>query len=785
LLRVILFLSLALHLYALEVSLTGAKENFQNYSTLHLKDSSPFLCQEMKDDYQEVTQIICAFSKQPTKKFHKIQNDFFEISAQLKNKTFFLIIKPFHKIKLYPMAFNLSVEHEVYQADVSLSNHWMAIGYKEVLPYVKNHKKSEVSINFPVYMESDKFPYVGGLDLQGNPVYIKKVADVKEYLQLKKYYNEGKYESSLELIDEITQKYPDTLFKSEIAYYKMKVYDKMKEYESVIEVAKVYLKDFSSDENIAEVLSLTAKAYYKTNMDIDADYFFDRLFSEHADSPFAQWGYIYKGEMLEDSGGSSKAIVFYTKALEETQDVDIAVYAAYKLAKNKLSNAKAKEASEFIMKIINSKPSFFIQDLPSSMEAIESFVEESDFVTAAAIAKALLDVMDKQEETYEPLLKDRALWLCQTPNKKEALDALNEYRDKFKNGAFEEEIKIAKDALFFDDGDANLTTKLNHYNELIQNYGNDTIGSRALYEKAKLLLANKMFSDVLGLKESLSALDKDTFTDRDEMIQEAAVGVMMRALENKECQEVLRISAEYKIVLSSKWDDGLYECFIKGANYTAAKQIAKRNLKSKDLQERKKWLYRHINVDFSIGNYKQVIAAGKELVTLMQGEKQSPYRDIHRILFDTYQRVQDSTKMLETIVEIEKEYASDYKDMERYVAVMTIGSVTKNDNLVIKYGAQVMKIQKASASFAQSPFVEFTLYQSYINKEDVNAALEVIKSLNTLKLTPNQRARQKYLLGTTYSKLWKDEEAKQAYSDAIKADPESAWAKLAKDAKEI
>ncbi len=52
---------LCLNLSALEVSMTGAKENFQNYSTLHIKEKEKFMCEEHKNDFDITTQIICAF----------------------------------------------------------------------------------------------------------------------------------------------------------------------------------------------------------------------------------------------------------------------------------------------------------------------------------------------------------------------------------------------------------------------------------------------------------------------------------------------------------------------------------------------------------------------------------------------------------------------------------------------------------------------------------------------------------------------------------------------------
>jgi tetratricopeptide (TPR) repeat protein len=781
-----LFINLhILNLYALEVSLTGAQENFQPYSTLHLKDSNQFLCQEIKSDLDVVEKIVCAFSKQPTKKFKKLENDFFSITSQIKKKTFFIIITPYHRIKLYPMLFDLSKDDTVFEVDAKLSNHWMIIGYKEKIPYINKEKKSDVAINFPFTLSSDKLPFVGGLDMKGNPVYIKKVKDVSNYIKIKKYYSEKKYEQCLELLNEVVENYPDSLFRGELLYYKIKVYMKLKDYDNTIEVAKIYLREFSADENIAEVLSLDAKAYAMIGMSVDADYFFDRLFTEHADSVFAEWGYIYNGEMLESSGGTRKALELYKKALVETNDIDVASTAAYKLGKYYISNSKSKEASKYIMKVIKAKPGFFYKDLATSMDMMYSFSDIGDYTTAAAIAKALLDEIGKDHDEYENLLKDRGIWLAKTDNKQEALKALDKYLETYKYGTFEEEIKVAKDSLFFDLSDENSTVKLERYNDLIIKYKNDTIGDKALYEKAKLLLENKMYSDVLGLKDYIYQLDESLYPDTKAIVKQAAIGVMKEALKVRECQEVLNISKNYKISLSAKWDNGIYECSMKGANFLLAKKIASRHLKSKDINERKKWLYRYIKVDFATGNYSEVVEASKELISLIEDDKNSIYLDVYRVLFDTYQRLEKNDKMIDAIAKVEKIYGVDYKDIERYVAVVNIGSELKDDNLVIKYGEEVMKIQKSSSSTAQSPFVEFALYQAYINKDNNDKALDVIKSLDNVELTPSQRARQKYLLGAVYSKLWQEENARKAYDEAIKADPSSAWAKLAKDAKDI
>lgn len=776
-------------LNALEISLDSAKENFQVYSTLHLKDDNRFLCEKYQDEFEVVTQVVCAFSKKPSQNLKTLENNFFTIDSKIQNKTFFLIIKPKYKIDLFPMAFNLTQDDEVYQANVKLSNHWMVVAYVEKLPLINKEVKSDNGINFPFIMKKDKLPYVGGLDIKGNPVHIKKVQDVTDYLKIKKYYEDEKYDDCLELIDEVMIDYPNSLFKAELLFYKIKVYAKLKDYDNLISLSKIYLAQYSSDENVAEVLSLTANAYALIGLNIDADYFFDRLFSEHKDSVYTLWGYIYQATMLESSGSSTKAIAYYLKALNETDDIDVAATAAYKLALYYSGTTKLDEAANYAMKIVNAKPSFFMNELKKSISLMYLFADEGDYISASAIAKAITDATDKNYDEYERLLRDRAIWLTRTPQKKEALEAINVYIKEYKYGDYEEEIKVAKDSLFFDLADDNVSYKLQEYNKLIDEYTDDSIGNKAIYEKAKLLLENKMYGDVLAIKDFILELDEDKYPDTQEIVKEAAKGSMKLYLEARECQEVLNISHDYNITLSDEWDDGIYSCAMKGGDFLLSKRIATKNLKTKNLDERKKWLYRYIKVDFSTGNYSDVIGASKDLISLIEDdinlEENKAYKDVYRYIFDTYQRLEEDKKMLNAILDIQEVFGQDYKDIERYVAIMGIGSELKDDNIVIKYAQEVMSIQNSSQSYAQSPYVEFTLYQSYINTENLNKALEVIKSADTINLSNEDRARQKYLLGSVYTKLWRDAQAKKAYEDSVEADANSAWAKLAKSALEI
>ncbi len=770
--------------FALEISIDSAKENFTKYATLDIRDTQYFTCKEIKDDFDAVKEIICSFSRRPSQKLKYIQNDFFKVDTFVKKEKFFVLIRPFYKIKLIPEIFNLTTDNEVFTADVKRARHWSILGYKEKFPLFKEEESSPLALNFPFYLDKDKLPYVGSLDIKGNPVHIKRIEDVKEYLKVKKYYKNKEYEVCLETINDILQVYPDTLFKAELLYYKIKVYAKVKDWDNVISYAKAFLHEYSSDENVAEVLALMANAYAKLGQNTDADYFFDRLFTEHADTKFAKWGYIYKGEMLEDSGGITKAIKYYKKALYETKDLEVAASAAYHLASLYLSY-KPKEAPQYVMKIVQAKPSYFMEDFKASQKMMQEFAGHSYYKTAAAIADALIHEIDPTYDEYESLLKDRGLWLARTKDKTKALAALNEYLKKFPDGDFVNAVQTAKDALFFEVSDLNATAKLAEFDKLIQEYQNDSIGKRALYEKAKLLLQEGKYKEVLALQEQLKSLDTTQFKDVQKIIQDAAKGAMQESLRQKNCQQVLVISKAYNITLSDKWDDGIYKCAMKGGDFQLSKSIAVKNLQSKNLDERKKWLYRYIKVDFATSNYSDVIDAAKDLIILIEGNKHSKYNEVYRYLFDTYQRLEKKDKMIEAMAKIEEIYGLDYRDIDRYVAMITLGSERNDDTMIIKYAKKVMQIQNKSHSYVQSPYVEFTLFQAYMDKKEYKKALKVIQSLDTITLDKKSRARQKYLLGSVLSKLWKDDAAKRAYKEAIQADPKSSWAELAKSALEL
>ncbi len=409
---------------------------------------------------------------------------------------------------------------------------------------------------------------------------------------------------------------------------------------------------------MAEVLADTANAYSDISLYTDADYFYDRLFDEHKESRYRHLGLIYKAKQLQNSGNNKKALIYYKRALKQSNELDIAALAAYQIALLELEFGHAKKADKYFKIILEGDRNYFITRKNESIDLAERLSSYSNYQSAADIAGSLLEYMEKDDENYEILLKNRGIWLSETQNKEEALEVFNTYIIRYKYGEYLEEVKRRKDALFFDVPDVNATQQLEHFDILMNKYSGDTIATRALYEKAQLLFKFEKYQDVLDLKNDLDTLDPTLYENTEQLIEDSAEGLMEEFLEKKQCVKVVDLSKNYDINLSMEWDAELYKCYIGAGDFDKAKDIAQSHIKSKDIEERIAWLERYTKIDFALGNYTEVVDAATELILLRSDENENI--DTYRLLFDAGQRLGDFDTLLDAIQKIEALLGLDY-----------------------------------------------------------------------------------------------------------------------------
>ncbi len=774
--------SLCLPLAAMELTLQSGKEASKPYSILNLKHSAPFECSSVKNEFGETTRVDCRFTPVAPQQFAPIDNPFFKVTGTASKGAYTVSVTAKQKMRLFPVAFDLTKAPQTYQSSALKSKQWSLLGYSEALPLIDIPAPKAGSLNFPVRIDKEKSPYVGGLDLKGNPIKVTRAQDVTDYLQMKKAHAAGDYDKVLELADYTLKHYPKTVFKNELMLHQIRAYHEKEDFEKVIEISKRFLRDYSSDQNVAEVLADLANAYGKIGQVSDADYFFERLFKEHADTPFMAVGLIYKARQLEFAGSSKRALLFYQKALEESQDVEVASQAAFKLAQMELDNGNTQKAADYAAKIVLANPKYFAKVHNDALNMSDTFIYRKDFKTGIKIAEALLNGVGEKSPRHEMLLKNLGLRLAQADRKSEALKRLNEYLDTYKFGEYADEVREAKDGLFFEEGEANATRDMEKYENLIARYGNESVGRKALYKKAELLLNGKKYKEVLDLENELHRLDTQEFPKTNAIISQSAIGLMKNHLKEGKCTEAMALQKMYKVKLKSEWDGLLFECALKTAQYANAKKIAQPHLKSSSIPQRQLWLSRIAKTQFRLGEYKEALKAGRELALLLESEPNPALNDVYRTLYDASERTGDAEGMTRNIKRIETYFPNDFKDIERYTQMVSLGLRQKNEALVQTYARKVMALQERTRTYTQSPYIEFTLAQSLQNVGKDADALKVLQSLGGRKLNAEKRSRQQYLIGAINQKLGRNTLARAAFNASIKADPNSAWGKLAKDA---
>lgn len=771
-----LLLFIWLPLCALDLSIQSGREDSQGYSVLHLREAKPFTCTTSHNDFNEIVSIECKIPN--LRPLPPITSAYFTIGQTSTTLT----ITPKKRIALFPIGFDLHQDIHVYISDETPVNHWTIVGYETKIPMLKERPLAPHGLNLPIKIAKESYPFVGWIDLKGNPITMKSTQDVTEYVELKKAYSAKDYKQVLSIASATLKKHPNSIFNNEFILYQMRALHYLGRYEELIPLSKQFIRLYSNDSNIAEVLAYTADAYSQLGQNSDSDYFYDRLFSEYADDPFAAQGMFFKAQQLQTMLESKKAAKYYREALFRTKDVNLASASAFELARLEMGANHLPKVKEYLEKIAHVNPNYFVEIKDKSMEMIGLLKEHKDFLTAAMITKILMAKALPKSDEHQPLLKNLGLLYASGGEKEKALDAFNEYLKLYPQGDSVDEIQRAKDGLFFEKEEPKGESGIKKYNDLIERYGSDSIGHKALYKKEQLLFKEKKYDAILKMENDLYQLDTTAYPEVNTIITQSAVEITKQKLQALKCSEALSMQKMYKIKLPVQWDGLTFDCALQMGNFPVAQTMVTKHLKSKNIGELQLWLSRAVKTNFAQGKYKEATQAGKELIDLLEAQKNPPLNDIYRLMFDTAQRSGDGEGMVRYIKGCESLFGVDFKDIERYTQMVALGVKRKDDVMIQSYSQKVITLQERTKTYTQSPFIEFTLVQSLMNRDKNKEAVNVLKSLNSRNLNNEKRARQHYLMGSLLMKLGRNSEAKIAFNTSIKADKNSAWGKLAKDA---
>ena len=783
---ILIFLLASVQLLALEIVLNSGKESKINYAILHVMDVKPFSCQTLPDALDK-KHYICKISRPINKPIESKKMKLAEIDFYEKDGEFYVTIEPKVDSKLIPVEESLYTTTEILtKPKEKLYTHWTVLLQDKPLYEEKNVRDA---IDFPVEFPKYQKPYIGALDLNGAPISYAQSKDIGLYLEIKQAYESGYYDSVVKDVKRVLTLYPNSIFRSELELYQMRAMDKILsakgeektdnlpfDENDIITVGKRWAKEFASDENIPEVLMMMTKSYIKNSSKSDANYLIDILVSEHPDSLFTKRAILLYADNLFLKKEKDKAMNLYLDVLFSAQDLDIASEAAIRLSDHQMDAGKMKEAKEYLLKVLNVNAQFLLKDKDASYKLARRLFEHRLFDLAAKITDLLLENTPKKADNREMLLKESGDWHAKANEVEAAHARYQEYLADYKNsGEFVQEVTESLDELFFKLNENNETKLADYYDKLIEKYNNE-IGQKALLEKAKLLLKQQRYQEVLNLQKQLGNVPDRYEIKPDELIYEAAKALALGELQKDECQNVIGLIETYKLQIAEpEYEEKLFKCFMRVSRYDRAKDIAETHLKDAQLASRYAWSQKEVQVLFKMGKYQEALAFKEDLKTLSFSLREKIGLETIRDLFFSLVKLKNLEGAASLAESIKILYPDEASNLDIYYEIVKMANDAKNDLLVVTYAQACFEMQKKFNSNALTPALEFSYIDALKRLGRDEEALRIAESLLSQTLGSKDKIRLFYQAGELSLKMQDSSKAKSYFTQCVAINEASSW----------
>ncbi len=782
---------ISLPLFSLELIIDSAKEDNENFEILHIKDTLPFTCKKFENINETLYECETKGKRSFNEKSEK--TPFFYIRISNENNSTKITVKPRFKSLLIPIPYHLYGTDTVSSARQNgvKAKHWQIAGFKKEIKYL--NKNEEVGINFPVTYDKLVTPFIGALDIEGKPITYDQKSEITPYRKLLKYFKNKEYEEVIKEADYYLKKEKTAIFKSEIMLLKIRALDKFLEseeykksdlkvtYNDLERTAREWLKLFPSDRHIPEVLMFLSKAYLHNGMKKNALYYLNILTTEYKNSRFTELGKIYLIDTYAEIK-FKKALKEYKKILFSTKDIFVASTAADRIANLYLKHKKIKKAKEYFKKILLSNPDFYLKNLDSAYNLAHKLaadgLEEIGAIIADKIIKRTESKKRKKDPFFEELLKDRAYWFDKAGEKEKAYKYYKEYLKKYPYGNYTDFVKERLDLLIFDLPDKNATKTLQRYDYIIKKYGEDEeLKSKALIEKAKLLLTLKNYKEVLKMKPLLKNIKNEK--EAKKILKKAAYSQALKYIENKKCQKAVSLIKEYSLKIDSD-DENLFACYMETAEYKNALKIFKKHKNEDDLRKRMRWLYMGAKLFYKTGEYEKNLEICGDFEKLKK-LTQTKIKDMPYLCFEALSKKRVYPKMIELAQKIEKEYPNEFKNVDVFYKVVKEALLKKDDTIALKFAKKIMDAQNRFKVNTLTPKIEFIYIEALKrigkNKEALQETKKLIKKIKK----PDKKARALFLAGELSVKIGNIKEGKRFFKECGDLNTTSPWKNLCKE----
>ena len=729
LLILILFFNLS---YSLEISVDYAKYKGVDYSIMNIKNNTPFKCKKESAKFYK-----CFFDKLPDTPVFETNTIFFHIKPIFHKNQFFLEIHLKSKSIIKSFKKNLYKKYIKSLKPLSKAKKWIIIAYKKRVPFLTN--KPLDGLKFPLKVPNDNF-FIGAIGVNGKPIGENtQTADVDRYFAILRGFNENK--PVLDDINSFIKIYPKSLFMPDILFLKIKILNKEGKQDELLNLTKLWIKHYSSNENLPEVILITAKTYSAMGFMSDATYFYERLFTEYPTSKFSYEAMVYLADQLYMIGDDKKAFDFYNKALMLTKDINVASLAASRLGQRYMEKGEIKKSVSYYEKIYKSNKNYILKNRNYAFNLAKELASHEQYSLAIKIMEDLFKKMRSSDDNYETSIYYLALWNYEFGNYKESLKYINKYSKKFQDfGNFSRQIAILRDKALFQVDDKNTTKMMQNYNEIIKNYQGQNLAKKALYKKIMLLNKLKKYKEILNMKDEIATIPDSMFKKNAKkvFIENIAKTLTIKNFD-KNCFQAIKYYKEYNLTLSKKYDEKLYKCAYKIRKFDIASIVCNKYLDSFNSKIALKWSINKERVLKETGDYQGVVNIVNDICNL--DKKCDKFR------YDKFYALWKLGKYQDAIALSQKiEKNGKIKNIDMFYKIISYGRRINNNLLIFTYAKKIVDYQNRYKVSTYSPNIEFLLVQKAKILKKMKVAKETLIELSKKNISPENKARVFYEL---------------------------------------
>ncbi|TLD99255.1 hypothetical protein LS80_002170 [Helicobacter trogontum] len=777
-------------LFGLDMKLNYGKENKETFAVLNLRNEHPFSCESKLKINGDVEKILCRIVGIPQSGFNPTKSPMLSFNYTMEAKkqddekrAMIIEITPEKgvKLQLFSVFSDLKTENPIPVTRQTDSKSYQIVAYYTKIPFLKPDENLEKrdSINFPVSIPKTATPTISELDINRKPLDYIAGKDLDAFLEIRELMNARKYPEALEKIAKALKAYPNSLFVKDMMYYTIVALSHSKSKESqtyLAEVATPWIKAYASDDKIPEVMYLLSKTLLTQNKMKEAYYYLNRTIEEYSHTRYAALSKMQIANTLKSPSDIKRTPLIYREAYKEAQDLEAAGEIAVSWAKFSLRNDDVEYANELLHKVYNVFPAFFLIDKDATMELLSELEEAEQYTMAAPIAEYLSGNVPYNSDLHAKLLNKSSEFYTKIGDFDRAHKLHLDFLHYHPNDKLAEKVKARDDSLLFQvTGD--YETKLARYGYVLANYPNTETAKKALELKAKLYLENKKYEDILQMQ---SLLPKDS-----KILQAAIDNQTMIFLQENNCNGVVGVlSRANKVHLGIHESLQAFECLYNQTAFQKAHELfSELHRHIKDGEEQLRWLYLESNTLFALGQNKEAIQAGRDVMDLAFAMGKPQYYDIGFKMFHAFYN--DEATRHEAISlskKMDKWFPTDRRILEIHFTLLNEAEHKKDPLAASTEAKTILALQDRIKEYDYSPYVNFIYINTLINENNYTEALKQLDRIKEFKMTTDDRQQRFYKIATINYTLKYMENSKKALDACVALGTTSAWGTLCNNA---